>query len=234
MLPANSKSFLLLLVLTISIVEGFASPPKALANALKDKGVFQKTAKGVEVQVKDQMLSDALISLQQASGVKFGLAQHLTMEKITGSVFQPTWTKAIRAFLANYSTVEMGEDPLIKVMILDKVGNHVIGNSKTKSSPSVTVTTDSKSGMAYRPVKRIKKKIWANEIIPFTQEQLQVLLGDSFRSAIPQEVYDDPIYRGLLKRHEISKPEDLGHLPKAMQVKFEAGKLLRVLKKRNR
>lgn len=231
--PIFFTNFLLLVVLVITITQCL-SQPKVMANSLKGQGIFRKDVKGVEIQVKDQMLSDVLISLGRASGVKFSLAQHLGTEKITGAVLQPTWAKAIRALLANYSTVEMGEGPLIKVMILDKVGDHVIGKTATKNLPSLTEKTGSKSGMAYRPVKRIKKKIWAKEVIPFTQEQLKLLVGDGIRSPIPKRAYQNPVYREIFKRHKISKPQLLTHLPTIMPLKIEAGKLLRVLQKRNR
>ncbi|QPJ64330.1 MAG: hypothetical protein G3M78_02525 [Candidatus Nitrohelix vancouverensis] len=191
-------------------------------------GTIAQTANGVAIQVKDQKLFDVAQALEQVTGVKFRVAGHLGLDLISADINQPDWPSAIRRLLVNYSTVEIGSNPLGKVMILDRTGDMEI----VDEGQALAQENKSPGGFAYRPAKRIQKKIWAKERIPYTKAQLELLLGDTFRSAIPEEIFHDPSFRALLTRHEIKKPEDLAHLPKAMQVKTEAGKLYRVLQKR--
>ena len=210
----------------ISFAWGHGPGFPTVGSVFKDKG-------GITIQVKNQNLFDVANAVEQASGIKITVAGHLNLDKITAEIHQPDWASAIRRLLANYSTVEIGSTPLLKVRILDQTNNMQIVD---KGGPAISNNgkeTLLKNGFVYRPVKRIKKKIWANENIPYSQDQLKLFLGDSFNSEIPQEVFHDIAYRGLLKRHKIDKPEDLAHLPKSMPAKMEAGKLLRVLQKRN-
>ena len=198
-------------------------------------GLILETKEGILIQAEDKGLATILHVVEEKSGIKINIAGHLNQDRLTVVVDQPDWPSAIRQLLSNYSIVELGGDPLLMVKVLDRVdsgGSHGIQSTQKRLEVSSQPQAISK-GFVYRPVKRIRKKIWAKENIPYTSKELKIILEGKATSPLPEKLISNPAYTRLLAKYGVRKKEDLQNSSKALAIRSEAGKMLRVLQKRN-
>jgi hypothetical protein len=197
-------------------------------------------------------LREVLQQVTQASGIHFRVSEKLAEMKINKRVEAQNWKEVVQQLLDNYNRLDLsGSDGnLKKVFVLSlKNSDHMARITKqnipaTKKLPLETSeiglntqpihdlakdtlrnpsTRQKNSGKKKRPLEA--SEIWLNT------EQLQELAKGPFRDPLPNYFYHDPGLNEFLALHEISSPDQMDNIQKAIRVRVEARRQLKILHK---
>ncbi len=166
----------------------------------------------VTIQAQNEFLASTLERVQAESGIRFKLSPSLAEERITGNIQADDWQNAVRRFLDRYNRLEVIDDSgwLTKVFLL---------GVKTR------VTT---VAAGFNPEKSMTQPMTRQEII-LSQDQLLEIAEGPIRKPIPERFYHQPEYHGLLSGQDITSKDKLTNTSKAMRVRIEARRQLKLL-----
>lgn len=170
-------------------------------------------AEEVSIYARDEPLPKVLLRLEKVSGIRFIVSDSLLEENISVDIRGTSWTEAAHRLLDGFNLVELadGENNLIKVFLLSRKTGYV-----AKGEP---------------PPNRATQRPLIKSDIVLTAAQLRALSKGPFRSPLPAEFYHNPDYRDILARYGIESGKDMEDVTKAMRVRAEARRQLRILRK---
>ncbi len=172
-------------------------------------------AEGASIKARDEPLTKVLLRLEKASGIRFIISDSLLEENISANIQGSGWTEVAQRLLDGFNIVGLtdGDNKLIKVFLLSRKTGYV-----AIAEPV--------------PTRKIKRPLKKSEIV-LTVAQLRKLVKGPFRSPLPVEFFNDPGYRGILSRYGIESRKDMESVTKAMRVRAEARRQLRILNKKS-
>jgi len=179
-------------------------------------------------------LGQVLPRATQESGVQFQATDPILREEVPVSESGPNRNINLEPVLDEFSRIELyGDDSeLQKVIILNR-NTGAQSQAPTSAIPSIQQKIKPHARSAAIP-KRIPRTV--PQPLPTTQlskEQLQKLIRGAYRSAIPQELWDDPDYREFLIGQGITSRQEMKDRNKAKNVRKTVRRLLWQLKNKS-
>jgi len=188
------------------------------------------TSDGVSIRVNQIPLRDLLRSIESESGIRFQINESLIKDSVTADIQADTWTEAVIALLEDINRIELWEDDdhLASVRLLGNKEWSSVTSSPTNSSSSNIQRTSNTSRNSSATSGS------ASNQITLSKEQLQILSKGPYRSPLPENLYHEAAYRDFLGKYGINSQEDLKDRRKAMRVRREARKQLRLIRKQEK
>ena len=203
--------------------------PWALPVSGKSASEIATTPDGVSIRVQQIPLSDLLRSIESESGIRFQINEALLNNSVNADIQADTWTEAVLDLLKDVNRIELwlDDDHLASVRLL--------GNKESPSVTSPSANLDfSNSNQTFNAPSNSSGNSLSVDQITLSKEQLQVLSKGPYRSPLPESLYHEAAYRGFLGKYGINSQEDLQDRRKAMRVRREARKQLRLLRKQEK
>jgi hypothetical protein len=199
--------------------------PWVLPASGKSSNGVATTSDGVSIRVKQIPLRDLLRSIESESGIRFQINESLFKDSVTADIQADTWTEAVLDLLEDINRIELWQDDdhLASVRLL--------GN---KEWASVTSSTSNSSSTANTQSNSSANSGSTGNQITLSKEQLQILSKGPYRSPLPENLYHEAAYREFLGKYGINAQEDLKDRRKAMRVRREARKQLRLIRKQEK
>lgn len=172
----------------------------------------------ISIDGRHKTLEETLQEVSEASGIQFQIPDSLKEFQIKKDIQGSDWNDAVRKILENFNLVEVNVEggKLKKVFIL---------GIKNRGSDFQTVNG--------RPSIDTKRPLEVSKIF-LSMDQLRRLAKGPFRSPIPNHLYHEPQLKEFLALHAIGNPEDLDNIQKAMRVRVEARRQLKLLAEQER
>lgn len=180
---------------------------------------------GVSIRVQQVPLRDLLLSIESESGIRFLVDESLFEESVSADIQAPTWTDAVLDLLDDINRIELwnDDDTLASVRL---IGNKDWGAAPVQTSKATTGRRN--TGVRSKPS---SNQSTSSVNITLTEGQLRELAKGPYRSPLPEKFYRDSAYRDFLGKYGINSLEDMKERKKAMRVRREARKQLRILRK---
>ena len=188
------------------------------------------TTDGVSIRVKQIPLRDLLRSIESESGIRFQINESLLKDSVTADIQADTWTEAVLDLLEDINRIELWQDDdhLASVRLLgNKEWASVTGSATNSPTSNAGSTANSQSSSS------ANSGLTGNQIT-LSKEQLQILSKGPYRSPLPENLYHEAAYRQFLGKYGINTQEDLKDRRKAMRVRREARKQLRLIRKQEK
>lgn len=179
-------------------------------------------------------LAQVLPRAIQESGIQFQTSDPILKEEVPVSESGPERNLNLERVLDEFSRIELfGDDSKLQKVIL-------LNRNEGASSQAPTVTAPPlrnpgkpvpRSTPATKPVPRS-----TSQPLPATKlssEQLQALIRGSYRSPLPEDLWDDPKYREFLEKQGITSQEEMRDRNKAKNVRKTVRRLLWQLKNKS-
>lgn len=204
--------------------------PWVLPASGKSSSGVATTSDGVSIRVKQIPLRDLLRSIESESGIRFQINESLIKDSVTADIQADTWTEAVLDLLEDINRIELWQDDdhLASVRLL--------GNKEWPSatSPSTSSSSSNARRTSNTPSNQPANSASTSNEITLSKEQLQILSKGPYRSPLPENLYHEAAYRDFLGKYGINSQEDLKDRRKAMRVRREARKQLRLIRKQEK
>jgi hypothetical protein len=184
------------------------------------------TSDGVSIRVKQVPLRDLLRSIESESGIHFQINESLLNNSVNADIQADTWTEAVLDLLEDINRIELwqDDDTLASVRLL--------GNKEWSDGTSLSTNSNSSNTMRGSISESNSSEYSSSgKQITLSKDQLQILSKGPYRSPLPENLYHEAAYRNFLGKYGINSQEDLNDRRKAMRVRREARKQLRLISK---
>ncbi len=204
--------------------------PWVLPASGKSSSGVATTSDGVSIRVKQIPLRDLLRSIESESGIRFQINESLFKDSVTADIQADTWTEAVLDLLEDINRIELWQDDdhLASVRLLGNKEWASVTSSATNSPTSNAGSTANSQTSS-----SANSGLTGNQIT-LSKEQLQILSKGPYRSPLPENLYHEAAYRQFLGKYGINTQEDLKDRRKAMRVRREARKQLRLIRKQEK
>ncbi len=196
----------------------FANDAFAKSTRLSKGSAFK--SKPAIIKADNIPLGEVLRSIEAQSGIKIKFPNELDEFLVTADIESDNWSKALSELLRDYNKIEIWKSrgSLASVNILGNTENFEIPAFETQAKLQPPKNTPAKKD----PLG-----------FDLSVEDLKELSQGKFRSPLPGDLFNNPKYKKILQRSGIRKAEDLSNVNKAMRVRREARKQLRILNRKN-
>jgi hypothetical protein len=172
-------------------------------------------AESISIDSHGQPLGKVLQRTSQESGIQFQVPDKFKEIQLNKKVQASNWRDAVRKLLDNFNLVELyGERGKLRKVFLLGV-----------QDPEQNLISASTS------LQPLKKRPMRVTEISLSKAQLRELAKGPFRSPLPDHLYYDPQIKKFLKLHNIAGTGDFKNTQKAMRVRVEARRQLKLLHK---
>ncbi len=191
----------------------------AFAKSTRLTKVSTVKSKPAIIKADNIPLGEVLRSIESQSGIKIKFPNELDEFLVTADIESDNWSKALSELLQDYNKIEIWKSrgSLASVNILGNTENFEIPAFETQAKLQTPRNAPSnKDPLA----------------IDLSIEDLKELSQGKFRSPLPGDLFNNPKYKNILQKSGIRKAEDLSNVNKAMRVRREARKQLRILNRK--
>jgi hypothetical protein len=181
-------------------------------------------------------LRDILPRATQESGVQFQAADPVLREEVPVNESGPNRSLDLEPVLDEFSRIELfGHDSkLKKVIILNRnTGASSQGPAVTPSRSRVPRKSTPRRSPTQKPRARAAVSQLPLPTTRLSKEQLQTLIRGAYRSALPENLWDNPDYREFLVGQGITSREEMNDRNKAKNVRKTVRRLLWQLKNKS-
>ena len=204
---------------------GLMWPGQAASQTMAPPGLFPvpgapNTAPPPDNSKRYAPLADILPRASQESGVQFQAPDPVLREEVPVNESGPNRSLDLEPVLDEFSRIELfGNDSKLKKVI--------ILNRNTGASSQAPAVTPSRSRVPGKPAtstrtapaqKKKTRAIASQQQLPTTtlsKEQLQELIRGAYRSALPENLWNNPDYREFLIGQGITSREEMNDRNKA-------------------
>ena len=182
------------------------------------------TKHGVRIRVIGMPLAELLQRIEAETGIRFEFPEKMAEELMTAHVEAANWGDALDELLQDKNSIKLW-DARKRVTSIRLLGtrNWEPGSASqpatlARTAPGNTAGSTNKAGSN----------------ITLTKEQLGQISKGPYRSPLPESLYRNLALRPFLEKNGIASEDDLKDTRKAMRVRREARKQLRILRKQER
>ena len=155
------------------------------------------TQKGVIIQVKNGLLTEALQQVANHTNIQFRIADHLNSHRINVDIRAKNWDSGVDRLLQNFSKVTVWD----KSSKMENVLLMGLSNGESPGGPGFNAPADNK--VASKPKPQINKPAATLSI-----SKLKQLVKVQPGNAIPAHLFGDQEIRDYLKVRGIRSPDD--------------------------
>jgi len=225
-IPARPRPWRALSALALALVillpaMGLAAPAPA-GNGGPALVLFNKS--GVQIKASGVPLGELLQYVEAASGIQFDVPDKLAGEMVSVDLRAKNWQDALAELLEDKSRLDVWDarNRLTSVRLL---GNREWGTgSAPQTAAPAAITARVQPGAA--PSQNTAAGTDLNK------EQLSQISKGPYRSPLSEELYRNLTLRPFLEKFGIQSEADLKDTRKAMRVRREARKQLRLIRKK--
>ena len=180
-------------------------------------------------------LGQVLPRATRESGIQFQAPDPVLKEEVPVNESGPERNLNLEPVLDEFSRIELfGDDSeLKKVIILNRNTGSQSQAPSVTSPPGKSPRTRSPRSVPEPAPKRVPQARPSLPTTNLTKEQLQELIRGAYRSALPDNLWDDPDYREFLTAQGITSREEMKDRNKAKNIRKTVRRLLWQMKKKS-
>ena len=221
---------------------GLMCPGQAASQTMAPPGLFPVPSAPNASQPPDNSkryapLRDILPRATQESGVQFQAPDPVLREEVPVNESGPNRSLDLEPVLDEFSRIELfgNDSKLKKVIILNR------NTGSSSQSPAVTpsrsrvprIPNTPRKAPAQKPRTRAAASQQSLPSTNLSKEQLQELIRGAYRSALPENLWNNPDYREFLVGQGITSREEMNDRNKAKNVRKTVRRLLWQLKNKS-
>lgn len=179
---------------------------------------------GVRIRVVGMPMAELLQRIEAETGIRFDFPESMAAELITAHVNAATWKDALGELLEDKNRIELWDarQRLTSIRLLS-TREWEPGTAPPATAPASNRTTSARLAPPN-----------AGGSTTLSKEQLAEISKGPYRSPLPETLYRNLSLRPFLESNGIRSEDDLKDTRKAMRVRREARKQLRILRKQER